>query len=337
MNQTLITGRGRPRPIAAVVGASAVALALSHVGCSNSAPANADAGPMPSTTVVPATMSGTFTSPMDATPDPTGAIIYFTAVDGNGNGAIFSVPASGGAATELFGGTPLVSPFGITISDDGSQLYVADPGADMSSVNGRGAVFNLPSSGGTPTSVSGTEGTLPRGVDFSKSVIYFTNTTDPVNRVSGVSTIPASGGSPTVLASGAPFDDPSGVVVTQSGDVYVLDASAAASHLAAVIKVSGGAATTFASDINVGYPSGITITMDQSQLIVSAIDPTSRTDVVDFINLATNATTTFNDQISTFHESAGLHRARNANVLGWADSTASTMNTQGIVFAITLQ
>ncbi len=326
MNQNVI-------PIATLIGASAIALV--NAGCSNTSAAGNDAGP--STVVVPATMSGSFTSPMDATPDPTGAIIYFTAVDANGNGAVFSVLASGGAATELFGGSPFAAPFGISISDDGSELYIADPGADMSTVNGRGAVFALPSAGGTPASVPGTEGTLPRGVDVSKGILYFTSTTDVTNHLAGVSSIPAGGGSPTVLASGAPFDDPSGVVVTQSGDVYVLDTSAAMSHLASIIKVSGGVATTFASDINVGYPSGITITMDQSQLIVSAIDPTSRTDVVDFINIATNTITTFNDQISTFHESAGLHRARNANVLGWADSTASTMNTNGLVFAITLQ
>jgi DNA-binding beta-propeller fold protein YncE len=67
----------------------------------------------------------TFHTPLDATPDPDGNQIYFTAMSSRGAG-VFRVPAAGGTVVTLTVGLPVTTPVGIAVSTDGNTLYLAD-------------------------------------------------------------------------------------------------------------------------------------------------------------------------------------------------------------------
>ncbi|HEX8790054.1 MAG TPA: hypothetical protein VF765_03825 [Polyangiaceae bacterium] len=275
---------------------------------------------------------GTFGSPFDATPSPDGKTVYFTGIGSDGTGGVFSVAAAGGAVTRLDTGGALVSPFGITTSPDGKQLYVADPAADDDTKNLYGAVFVLPASGGTPTVLGGTQGLAPRSVVVAGGNLFVTAGADGMGGP-GVYEAALSGGMPTAVATGAPFVDPSGVAVTQGGDVYVVDTLASGSHLASVILVHGGKASAFVPDLGVGYPAGCALVQDESALLVSGIDRSSKTDVVYRISPlgASPQVASFNKTIGSFYEAAGLHRALDADVYAWADSSA---NGSGSVYLL---
>src|SRR5437867_1444418 len=135
-------------------------IALAFTACS-STPAMPDGGPDGGEdggplgngilgTISPAAMVST---PLDATPDPDGKIIYFTAISPIDGPGVFSVPATGGAVTKVFAGDPFVSPFGIAITGDGKTLYIADSGAQNAS--DLGSVWVVPVGGGMPTALSG--------------------------------------------------------------------------------------------------------------------------------------------------------------------------------------
>jgi hypothetical protein len=282
--------------------------------------------------------------PLDATPDPAGVNIYFTAIGANGAGVFQTlVDGSQPAAKEVQVGDPFVSPFGIMIGTDGKQLYVADPGADVPEPgipegSDKGAIFSLPIGGGTPNILLGSEGTVPRGIDIvqenGKDVLYFTGT-DKTTGQPGVFKLAAGGGGATMVVEGAPFLDPSGIAVAKNGDIFVADTVSAASHTANIIKISGGAATTLVSDMRVGYPAGLALTMDEKTLYVSAIDAVTLTDAIAIVDVGAGSGQTpamFSTGISTYTESAGLHRSKNSELFAWADSSAGP--TGGKVFAV---
>ena len=83
--------------------------------------------------------------------------------------------------------------------------------------------------------------------------------------------------------------------------------------------------------LSVGHPAGIALVNDESAVIVSALDSASGTDRVYRIALADHTVTQLSTTISGFYESAGLHRARNAEVFAWADSHA---NKHGTVYVL---
>ncbi|MCB0125565.1 MAG: hypothetical protein KDE58_25095, partial [Caldilineaceae bacterium] len=97
-----------------------------------------------------------FTTPLDATPNANGSLIYFTALNSTGNG-LFSVSAEGGEVTDVLVGTPLVEPGGVDISSDDATLYVADSGADQ--------LFAIHMADGVVQAVAGSIGTQPLGVE----------------------------------------------------------------------------------------------------------------------------------------------------------------------------
>jgi hypothetical protein len=274
-----------------------------------------------------------FITPFDAVPDPTGATFYFTGIDGTtGDPGVFSVPAGGGTPAKVFSGAPLVAPFGITISDDGTTLFIADPGAQAdpnTASTDSGQIFTLTTSGGTPQPISGANGYRARGVDlvYNQGLLWFTGT-DVANGQPGIFTVATGGGSPTPVAEApaAPFIDPSAIAVTKGGDAYVTDTSGAPDQSAVVIHVAnGGAASAFTtSDLWVGYPAGIALSADETAILISGLTSNGGTAIVDYIVLATPTTVTplAPSNIAGNIESAGLHRARcNAN-FAWADGLA---------------
>jgi len=270
-------------------------------------------------------------APLDATPSPDGARIYYlaTAADelGEESAGVFTVAADGGrsAPETVAHGAPFVTPVGIATSLDGKSLFVADTAAS--------AVFSLQSSGGTPSTLGGTHGYAPAGVTVAKRKqeerVYFTGR-DPQSGEAGLFSMPASGGAPQVEASGALFTQPGGVTVSAGGDAYVVDQG---EHSASVLRVRGGQAEPFVTGIGVGFPAGITLTRNEATLIVSGLDPVTKHDVVYFVEVASGKLSQLTQVVGGFSEAAGLHRAHDTDVFAWADSRA---RGSGTVFMIKL-
>jgi sugar lactone lactonase YvrE len=282
--------------------------------------------------IAPAANDKQFTSPFDATPSPDGKDVYFTALAvPEGVPAVFHVGADGQGLSRLFVGDPLVSPFGISVSDDGKTLFIADSGAE-SDTDELGAVFTMASTGGTPTAMAGTQGTLPKGIEALGDSVYYTGITGkPPTLQPAVYKLGVGGGAPTILAQGLPMKDPSGIAVSKAGDVFVLDTASAATHHASVFKLAGGTPNELAKDIYVGYPAGIALSADDKVLIVSALDDTAATDVVFTLDVGSGNMKVLGDAIQKviggFGESAGLHRSRNGGVFAWADGRANKTGT----------
>jgi sugar lactone lactonase YvrE len=285
----------------------------------------------------PAATGGDVTLPVDATPSPDGKDIYFIAYpkrDGEDPGlsktqlpAIYKTAASGGTPQKLHEGAPLGAPFGISISDDGATLFIADSAADSETdETSGGRLFQMPSAGGAPTVIAGTEGYNPGGVEHVAGTTYFTGKKDGAAGVFKV-----AGGAVSPVATGAQFVDPSGVAVSKKGEVYVVDSGnggvGSPQALASVIKAAPGPVEVLRDGIRVGHPAGIALIPDETALLVSALDTGKGTDVVYRIELGDRSLKLFEKVIGDFTESAGLHRARNAGVFAWADSHAGGSGT----------
>lgn len=228
-----------------------------------------------------------------------------------------------------------MSPFNITISDDGQKLFIADSSADgdpsEAVERSDGRVFTMLVSGGTPTGLAGTEGITPAGIEAMGDSLYVTGRKDGLP---GVFKTGIVGGAVSVVKSGAPFTDPGGVAVSKKGEIYVVDTGSATGpqSLASVIRVMpDGATEVIADGISVGHPAGVALTADESAVLVSALDAAEGTDRVFRIQLGDRSLRSFKGPIGEFYESAGLHRARNADVLAWADSHA---NGHGTVYVL---
>lgn len=295
-------------------------------------------GGMPSPPISSVKPAGNGVGALDATPDPDGTNLYFTAYDPVNGPGVFKVPADGSNPTPsvIATGAPFAAPFGITISSDGKQLYVADAGAITDPMNpygtDHGAIFVLPVGGGTPTAIAGSDGASPRSLEIAieggSDVIYFTGV-DKTNGKPGVFKLPVGGGTAMVVAEGPPFVDPSGIVIAKDGTVYVADTVAAATGLANIIKITGGNAAPFLQDLRVGYPCGVALSKDEVTLLVSSLDPDKKTDQVLQVDIGSMQAMPFTMGIDTNYEAAGLHRARNADVYAWADTKATPMGMTG--------
>jgi len=284
--------------------------------------------------------------PVDATPSPDGKDVYFIAfstrpdVDGlkmERVPAIFKTSSAPGApAQKLFEGAPLNSPFGITISDDGQTLFIADSSADGASADptadgpdrSDGRVFSMSTGGGTPSALAGTEGIVPAGIEVMGASLFVTGRKDGVP---GLYKTGVGGGAVSAVAVGAPFADPGGVAVSRDGVAYVVDTGSSTfstTALASVVKVTADGKTEIIRDgLAVGHPAGIALVNDESALLISALDSATGTDRVFRIALGDRSVTQLSDKIGDFYESAGLHRARNAEVFAWADSHANGTGT----------
>jgi sugar lactone lactonase YvrE len=349
------------RPIAWRRGGPGAALALllfaaTNPGCSCD-DGNADDGPPTSSSgaggdggggtadIGKATAVASDKTPFDATPDPDGNRIYFTAYDPaageSGAAGVYTVAADGGDIDEVFVGAPLVSPFGIAISNDGKQLYIADAAAESETTtdeDDRGQIFALSPEGGTPTPLSGTTGYAPRGLEVTGEGggdIVFSGH-DPQSGEGGVFKVASGGGGVSALFVGEPLSDPSGVAITADGaKVFVADTRGSGSGKAAIFLIAGDDAEEFLGEIDVGFPAGIALSKDDSTLFVSGLDPNTLTDVVLVVDVASKEVSTYtgddDTDFSQFEEPAGLHRAKNADVFAWADSKA---NENGTVYVI---
>jgi sugar lactone lactonase YvrE len=253
----------------------------------------------------------------DATLSDDGSILYFTGVSSKGNGAVFSVPASGGDPTPVTQ-SGLVAPFGIALSTDGKTLFVADPGAESASEDG-GSIFSVTAEGGSVSAVSGTAGMVPRSLDVidegGTPTIFFSGS---VKNVAGVFKIAAKGGKVSVVASGDSFHDPAGIAVAKDGTVYVVDTVAGSRHDATVLAVTNGKVSTLLPHADVGYPAGVALAQDESALLVSGLDEANGNASVLRVDLKSHEVVDFPGpktklDFTAFYEPGGLHRARKAD------------------------
>ena len=267
-------------------------------------------------------------SPIDATPSPDGARVYYLAFStdaaGESQAGVFATAADGGKIDTLASGPPLLTPVGITISLDGKQLFIADAAAGD---DASGGLFALAADGGAPSLLSGTAGYRPAGVTIAKTgddaLLYFTGR-DPNSGQAGVFSVAPSGGAVRALHAGDDISQPGGVTVSGAGDVYIADVT---EDGARVLRVHDDAADTFVDDIGVGFPAGITLTHDDRTLLVSGLDPDTKHDLVYFVDVASKKLTLLRDPVAAFSESAGLHRAHDRDLFAWADSEANATGT----------
>lgn len=291
-----------------------VAGSLALSGCAGEESSPVAAGPFRAPTV--ATTGGTFRTPRDAAPSPDGATIYFVADGGARGPGLFRVAARGGDAAEVFTGAPFASPRGLALSTDGQRVVVVDRTAGAG-----GGLYIVPAAGGAPTLLAGTEGTAPRGAEVvaqnGADIVYFTGTREGTP---GVFRVALAGGALQVVAMGGTLRNPSGVAVAASGTVYVSDRTDDATGVGAVYRVEGGAVSPLVNNVRLGDPAGITLAPGDGVLGVSSHDAQGRCQVL-LVNVATGATSTFNDVISANRAAGGVHRAHggSATDLAWAD------------------
>lgn len=176
------------------IGFVALILVLAACGTASSPPVNSSSSTpkvvlngSAINSIIASTQSGNFHDPLDSIPDANGTTIYFTATGPHGKG-VFQVPATGGAAKEVFTGSPFVAPRGLELSFDGKQIYVAD----LSAGDG-GEIFTLPIGGGTPSPVRGSAKAAPQNLYLvnknGQQTIYFTGK-DPSSGQPAVLTLP---------------------------------------------------------------------------------------------------------------------------------------------------
>lgn len=277
------------------------------------------------------------TSPFDATPDPDGHGVYIVALDPALGAGVFKVAQNGAASAPVYAGAPFVGPFGVATSNDGSTLYVSDPAWESEDGAALGQIFAVPAGGGSPAAVAGTAGMRPRSLevldDHGKDMIVFSGRA--ADGSAGVFRVAASGGTVTRLDAPGSLMDPSGIALTNAGDVYVADSRGNGVREASVLRIKDGQATEILSDVAVGFPVGLALTQDTTTLLVSGLDGATSGDLVYAVDLGSKAVNRFSGSsgidIGQFQESAGLHRAKNVNVFAWADSRA---NGSGTVFLL---
>ena len=120
---------------------------------------------------------------------------------------------------------------------------------------------------------------------------------------------------PTVVVKGGALRNPDGVAISKTGAIFVTDHGLGGRAL----KIAGSKVSTVAGGIRLGDPAGIALTLDETHLLVSSLDKAKGTAQVVIVDLASGATSTFDDVIGTNRSAGGLHRARAAVPMGWAD------------------
>lgn len=315
---------GLPPTLALVLITSAVS------GCSKDDPPPPDQTPTPpgSAEVTGLRPVGTnLRAPLDGAPSPDGSQIYFIARQEDGSGALFQIAATGGDARVV--AAELSAPVQLAVSLDGTAVYVADLGAGDEEAGG--VVLRIDVSSGNRTVVDAATGYRARGLDVIEEggaeVVYLSGN-DPRTGAPGVFRLLA-GRTLEAVPSGDALHDPSGIAAAADGTVFVADPAQGA-----VLAIRAGQASSLLEGVALGYPAGIALSHDERFLLVSALDPLTKSATVYRIEIASGVAARFDDGLSASSESAGLHRARNADRYAWADADDPVTGRSGTVFMV---
>jgi hypothetical protein len=275
--------------------------------------------------------NGGFTSPFDAAPAPATGKVYFTALDNNGVGQVFSVtPPATTVTTIANAGTQFVAPAGVALSADGLTLYVADPAANTGS-DDRGCILMLATAGGSASCVSGTGAYQPTaiavGTQSGADTIYFIGIDSSGLR--DVFQIPSGGGTANSLNSTV-YKNPIGIASDNAGNQFIID-NDRGQYSTLIESPAAGGDVVLASNLKVGFPAGIGTDATGSNVFVAAIDPATGKDAIAKIAVATPGAVTYsaNNGINAFGEPAGLKQA--GGFTAYVDASANG----GSVFLVT--
>jgi sugar lactone lactonase YvrE len=288
--------------------------------------------------VAPIAEDAKFWAPLDATPSPDGARVYFTAATPDGS-AVLATSGAGQSPDVLYVGDALAAPFGVVTSLDGATLFISDTGGerDATEPGPVGAILRLSSSGGTPEVVAGTEGTAPRSLHIAKrdgqEILLFTGL-DPEDGVPAVFSTGTAGEALTVVFKGEPLAQPSGITMGPDGAIYVADSDAGDDGAAALLVIRDGVAERLVERLRLGYPAGLAMDVAGTTLLASGLHDETDTSVVHAIDLATRERQMLSDGIAQNTESGGVHRAHDLNVFAWAGVAGSEKVPGGTVYLL---
>lgn len=313
---------------------TAAALVIAFAaGCSKDSPRGGSSGGTGNISSVTAVANGAaFLTPFDAAPSPDGKTIYFTGVDPQKGAAIFSVSSAAGSTPAVLTAgcaTPACdssvgAPLGIAVSSDGATVYAADPAYTGGSTDS-GAVFSVPSGGGSQTVLAETVGYNARFITVSKvggsDNLYFIGD-DKADGKPGI--FKDVSGTVTAVFKGG---DPQAAAVASNGTVYFLDQYGSVQQIAAggTAAAALGSAT---SNLAVSYPAGLALSPDEKSLLVPIIDATSGKQAIGRYDASSGSLTGIYLGLPTANtEGGGLHRAANADVYAFVDTSAGNTGT----------
>lgn len=171
-----------------------------------------------------------------------------------GEPTVVSIDMSTGAATAIFTGYPLVQPSGITVSDDGSMLYVSDVACTTGSNGYNGSIFEISTSGGSAVDL-GVSGVIdmPGDASYYDGNVYSTglNGSGQACLFRGMAT----------LTCGDPLVDPLALDVSPDGTmIYVVDPLAEDGQGAVLaFGIDGTFMDVLLTDLDVVFPGGIAV------------------------------------------------------------------------------
>jgi sugar lactone lactonase YvrE len=294
-------------------------------------PVDAPPSAIPGAPVV-LTRNASFSTPLTVVLTASGATSYFTARTPAGAAALFRSAGAGATPTAVpITGVALVFPTGMAISADDNRLYIADQAANRAMTNTgteEGALISVPTEGGAATALN--IGTLrrPRGVAAHGSPEQLTFIAVQDDGTPVVARMAATGGTVTVLAMGggtSPLRDPSAVAVAADGTAYVTDGRAD-SGLGAVFRIPmGGAPARIVGRLHMGLPAGIALSRDERRLLVAGWDVETGPGRLTWVGVDGMGAMSPMALGAPLTSPVGIARARNADIYGIADDTATDM------------
>lgn len=261
-------------------------IVLHLMACSEDTTATGTTGPE----VVPVSSAD---HPLDAATTADGATVFFV-TDGASGSALFR--ATEGAPVRLATFTHATS---LVVARDGATVYVGEAA---------GGVLAVPVAGGDPVQVPGTEGFSVAMLDLTDRLILAGADADGTP---GVFVVAAAGGTPETVVTGLEAA-PTGVLQLPEGDFAV------ALPAGRIVRAEGATGTTLYQGEALGTPPGMALSPD-GQLMISSLSAEGTAQVV-FLDLATGATSIFDDVIGANTGAGGLHKAAEAAVYAWADA-----------------
>ncbi len=228
------------------------------------------------------TLDTRFTEATDAVASPDGSRFYFIArtVERIARPAIFSVPSQGGAVTRLAVGAPLGEPTGLLMSCDGSTLYVADlsyqetEAPEEGGADSAGALFTLDPATGTLVRLTADGIDAPAGLAMSDdcSELYVTGY-DEIG-LPALFTLPAQGGTATIVTSGDPLVTPAGVFVDEDDIAWVMDHGTNLAEAPGLLYAidPDGTVTTVLEGLRLGDPGGVSLAAGGRTAVIPDVD-----------------------------------------------------------------